>query len=106
VRSTLVEPVGATLTEAVRTAPTPQAARRLLDFEVAFGQVDDGTWRIERSSLPFRAGQSLDVSTTSNRTLSVMDSHFDEGSRQRHWRIVDLRGDLNAAFYPAPSRVP
>jgi hypothetical protein len=100
------EPRGATLTEAVLAAPSPQAARRLLDFEVAFGQVDNGVWRIERSSLPFRAGQSLEVSSTSGFTLSVMDSHFDEGTRQRHWRIADLRGDLQTVFYPTTSRAP
>ena len=100
----LAEP--ASLTEAIRSAPTPEAARRLLDCEVAFGQVENGIWRIERSSLPFRAGQHLDVISTSASTLSLMDSHFDEGARKRHWRIVDLRGELQTVFYPASPQIP
>jgi hypothetical protein len=96
----------ATLTDAIRSAPTPEAARRLLDLEVAFGQVENCVWRIQRSSLPFRCGQSLDVLATGSLTLSLMDSHFDLGSRKRHWRIVDLRGDLPIPFYPAAARNP
>lgn len=91
-----------TLADAVRIAPTRQAARRLLDFEVALGQIENGEWRIERSSLPFRTGHALDVSTTDRFTISLTDSHFDEGTRRRQWRIVDLRGDLQSVFSPAP----
>lgn len=97
---------GTTLTDAVRAAESKQAARQLLDFEVAFGQIDNGTWRIERSSLPFRAGQSLGVCSTGLFTLSLSDSHFTEGVRKRHWRIVDLRGDLQTVFYPVRQRTP
>jgi hypothetical protein len=46
------------------------------------------------------------VLATGSLTLSLMDSHFDLGSRKRHWRIVDLRGDLPIPFYPAAARNP
>ena len=40
-------PPNATLSNCVRAAPSPEAARRLLDFEVSFGRVSPGGWRID-----------------------------------------------------------
>lgn len=91
-------PAGKTLAAAIATADTPTNARKLLDFEVAFGHIDSGGWRIERSSLPFRSGQTLEPCATGRSTLSVIDSDFDEGTCERHWRIVDLRGHAESAF--------
>jgi hypothetical protein len=96
--SGLTLPRRVTLANCVQSAPTPEAARRLLDFEVSFGRISPAGWRIERSSLPFRRGQLLGAHATSRSTLLVQDSDFAEGSRERHWRIVALRGHADDAM--------
>ena len=95
-----------TLSDTVRAASSPEAARKLLDFEVSFGVVSPEGWRIERSSLPFRRGQLLETSATGRSTLSVLDSDFDEGTCERHWRIVALRGHADSAFSLTAGKLP
>jgi hypothetical protein len=87
-------PPHVTLFECVCGAPSHEAALRLLDLEVAFGRIDAHGWIIERSSLPFRRGQRLGVQMASSHALSVADSDFARGTRERIWEIVELRGSL------------
>lgn len=98
-------PPNETLLSCVRSAPSAQAARRLVDFEISFGRISQQGWRIERSSLPFRCGQLLEARATGPSTLSATESDFSAGTRVRQWQIVALRGrapDAAAltAFYP------
>ena len=96
--NTVPLPSDATLAGCVRAAQTREAARRLVDFEVSFGRISPAGWRIERSSLPFRRGQLLTARPTTRSTLSISDSDFLEGTRERHWRIVALRGHADSAM--------
>jgi hypothetical protein len=89
---------GLTVAQQIRSATSAEAARRLLDFEISFGRITQDSWRIDRSSLPFRSGQSLAIEATTRSTLRVADSHFEEGTRPRDWRIVALRGPADGAF--------
>jgi isopenicillin N synthase-like dioxygenase len=52
-------PRGADLRSAVAAAITPQQAQALVDCEISLGTVTAQGWRIERSTLPWRAGDLL-----------------------------------------------
>jgi len=98
-------PPNETLLSCVRSAPSAEAARRLVDFEVSLGRIGPEGWRIERSSLPFRCGQRLEARATGPSALSVIESDFSAGLRVRPWQIVALRGRARdaaalTAFYP------
>ena len=86
---------GASLIECINGAPSYQAAIRLLDCEVAFGRADPAGWVIERSSLPFRKGQLLGLRVLGDDTLTVSDSDFHLGTRERRWQIAELRGHVS-----------
>lgn len=85
---------GTTLLECVRAAPSHAAAIRLLDFEVALGRIGATGWVIECSSLPFRRGQRLAPRHSGSSSLSVCDNDLHVGTRERHWRIAELRGRM------------
>jgi hypothetical protein len=87
---------GANLAALVAAAPL-EAARRLLDCEISQGRIEGRTWRISRSTLPFRVGDALGPGRAGD-LLTVGDrAPAGEGVRTA-WRIVEARGDTSALF--------
>jgi len=90
-RKTLL-PRGARLSDLLAEAPDATAAQDLFDCEIALGEVENGRFLVQRSTLPFREGSEL---------LPVRDgNHFTTADVDpcgapliRAWRIVDEEGD-------------
>lgn len=97
-------PSGTTLLECVQAAPSHEAAMRLLDCEVALGRIGPAEWVIEHSSLPFRKGQRFDLRALGSSTLTVSDSDFHLGTRERRWQIAELRGPITDLLPDSQSR--
>ena len=89
-----VLPAGKTLIDCVQAAPSHAAALRLLDFEVSLGRIGSAGWIIERSTLPFRRNAQFTLQPHGSSDLIVSDSDFRLGTRERRWRIADLRGQF------------
>jgi len=80
----------ASLAEAVAGAPDLAAAQALLDCELSLGRVGaDGTWRIERSSLPFRPGADLAPRLAAGRLL-VDETAPEGGTLLRDWTVAEI----------------
>ncbi len=83
-------PFNVSLPELVSSS-TASDARALLDYEISQGRIRGHTWIIERSSLPYRTGQDLSVSfSTDSTNVAVADLAPDGTAFTRHWAIVDL----------------
>jgi hypothetical protein len=82
-------PPGADLTECLKTAASLPEAQDLFDCEISFGRVRDHQWRIERSSLPFREGHTLQPDIESEPGKLLLDDVTPEGSSvRRSWQIT------------------
>lgn len=87
-------PSGRPLSTLVAEASSLEVAQTLLDCEIAFGRVQaGGDWLIEVSSLPFRAGVSVNPARTSSRDLLWDDLATDGRRLQRVWQIRGEEGD-------------
>ncbi|TDP48167.1 hypothetical protein [Zavarzinia compransoris] len=88
-------PAGETLAELVAAAPTPAAARALIDMEISFGAVTDEGWIITRSSLPWREGCNLaPVTAQGGAGLLTGETAADGRPTHRRWSIQALQGVL------------
>lgn len=74
-----------TLRELVAAAETDDAARALLDVEVSVGRVTGQGWRVERSTLPDRAGTDVHV---------VLDGERARSADGRRWLVERVEGDV------------
>lgn len=89
-------PAGLTLIDCIAAAPNAIAARNLIDCEISQGVVTPAGWHIERSSLPYKAGKTLDPRSPPGRSSSLVVSDIDRNGAalERRWSIVDLQGHL------------
>jgi hypothetical protein len=76
---------------------TLEGARALLDCEISQGRIDSGAWRITRSTLPFRVGDTL-APALAGAVLTVGDRAASGGGARTAWRIAETRGDASALF--------
>jgi hypothetical protein len=84
---------GASLPEIISDS-TATEARALLDCEISLGRVEVSSWIIERSSLPYRVGENLAASFSSDHTSVRTADITDDGTAfTRHWSVVDLDVD-------------
>ena len=88
---------GTRLADGVAAAPSLEVARNLVDCEISFGSVGDGTWRIERSSLPFREGAALAPQwAAGGQRYSTADVAADGSPLRRTWELVEIEGGVAA----------
>jgi len=90
-------PPGADLAALVAAAPDLEAARHLLDCEISQGVVEAGTWRITRSTLPYRAGDDLAPRLTPD-GISVADRAASGAACRTLWRSLESCGDTSVFF--------
>lgn len=74
-----------TLAACVAAAPDRRAALALVDFELSFGRIVGGQWRITQSSLPWREARLL--------APRRVDSHGLELGDGRRFTLVDCEGE-------------
>jgi len=98
-------PRNTTLRQLLGAAGSLATAQDLFDCEISFGHIAGGDWRIERSSLPFREGQSLAPSVTppppallagadpAGGTLVIDDVAPDGAAIKRAWHISRYEGN-------------
>jgi hypothetical protein len=112
-------PHGDSLSELVKASDLKDA-RALLDCEISLGRVHDGSWRIERSSLPYRVGADLAPAFSADETsLTTADISGDGTVFARTWTVVEhdttpqrqsAKGQENdqgaPSFEPANGRAP
>ncbi|UXA16098.1 allophanate hydrolase [Mycobacterium sp. SMC-4] len=82
---------GVTLHTAIAAADLEQA-RALLDLEISVGIVDGDTWRITRSSLPFRVGDDL-APQRDGPDLTVADRSPSGAAIRRRWAVTVEHSD-------------
>lgn len=77
---------------------TAAEARALLDCEISLGRVQESSWIIQRSSLPYRVGKDLAVSFSPDRTRVQVSDITDDGQSSTHgWTTVEIdSGSLDA----------
>jgi hypothetical protein len=80
------------LSDAVRAAPSLAAAQDLIDCELSIGAAKD-TWRITRSSLPWRVGMALDPRLVGP-DLLTRDVSEEGTAIERRWAIVQQDGAI------------
>jgi len=86
-------PPGADLTTCLKAASSVEQQQNIFDCEISFGRVQDHQWRIERSSLPFREGQSLRPDIETGTGSLLLDDMTTEGSSiRRSWQIASYEG--------------
>jgi hypothetical protein len=68
----------------------------LVDCEISFGRIDTGSWRIERSSLPFKENQLLGLQAGESQTSRVSTTDVTPTGEPLvcHWEITDIQGAL------------
>ena len=86
---------GASLGAAVAGAASLDEARALLDFEVSFGIVTENTWRIVRSTLPFRTGAMLRHAAAGSGYIRVRGHGAGGAAADRLWEIAAAEGDTS-----------
>ncbi|MGE2731275.1 allophanate hydrolase [Mycolicibacterium vaccae] len=67
-------------------------ARALLDLEISLGTVENGVWRINRSTLPFRVGDDL-APTRDGAEVSVGDRTPAGDAARHHWVVLRDHSD-------------
>jgi hypothetical protein len=86
-------PPHTTLSRLLDDAASLDEAQVLFDCEISFGRRDGIGWTIERSSLPFREGQTLWPHVTGDALrLSVNDLTPQGAATKRSWRITGWEG--------------
>jgi hypothetical protein len=90
-------PPGPSLPDVVAAATSLLYARQLLDCEISQGVIDDGTWRITRSTLPFRVGDALSP-RWQDEALSVADRAACGAATRTTWRVAETSGDTSGIF--------
>jgi allophanate hydrolase len=86
---------GETLAALVSGAATLQRMQALVDCEISFGDLQ--SWRITRSSLPYRSGTRLGAHMRGDR-LAVPDEDAAGNPIERLWDITRHDGDLSVIF--------
>jgi len=99
-------PRDTTLSRLLDGATSLDEAQGLFDCEVSFGRSGAEGWRIERSSLPFREGQSLGAELDDDLESFAIDELTHEGvAIKRSWRVdaweSTRAGTLRHWFPPA-----
>ena len=82
-------PRGATLAECVVGAASLGAARALIDCEISLGRVSGGGWRIERSSLQGRVGDTL-ILNWEDRRLGIAEHGANGRKTTKTWEILEF----------------
>ena len=98
-------PRNTNLRQLVEEADSLATAQDLFDCEISFGRIIGGHWQIERSSLPYREGQSLAPSVEPapqknlpgadpiGGTLVIDDVALDGAAMKRAWHISRYEGN-------------
>lgn len=90
-RKTLL-PRGARLSDLLAETRDEIAAQDLLDCEIALGEVENGRFLVQRSTLPFREGAELLRVRDGNR-VTTADTDCFGATLIRVWRIMDEERD-------------
>ncbi len=99
---TLATQAGLSLSECVTRAPSLKDARALIDCEISIGRIESSGWIIARSTLPFREGQPLTITTPVNRDrMRTTDIAATGDATVRDWDIHEAEGDLQSILAPA-----
>jgi hypothetical protein len=77
-------PVGQSLAEVLVLHPEQTAS--LLDFEISFGTLEDGLWRIEQSTLPPLRGVQVAFTL---RQLDDKQARIDSPAGTARWQILE-----------------
>jgi hypothetical protein len=84
-------PGGASLHQRIAESRSVEAAQNLFDCEISFGHRYGAAWRIERSTLCFREGNSLAPALDDGATVLFVDDVGPTGSAiRRPWRIEEF----------------
>jgi hypothetical protein len=94
------------LVQQAKNAPSPAAARDLIDCEISQGIVTADAWIIQRSTLPFKEGCPLAPRLVAHRDamLAISDLSRDGRQIERHVEITNVQGELRSfalANFPA-----
>ncbi|GLK67194.1 hypothetical protein [Hansschlegelia plantiphila] len=88
-------PPGGTLLACLAGAGGHTEALALVDCEISIGRFDGGKLRVDRSSLPFREGRTLDPELDLAAGVLRTDDVTREGRPiKRVWRIAETEGDV------------
>lgn len=86
-------PHGRKLFDLVAEAGSLEEAQDLVDCEISIGRIEPAGWRIVRSSLPFREGQTLAPTLDlESRSATTRDLAPDGAPSLRDWIIEDWEG--------------
>ena len=77
-------PIGSTLAEVI--SQHPAQANVLLDFDISFGTLGTGQWRIEQSTLPALRGACVPVTVT---RLDETHARIDADAGTGQWQILE-----------------
>ena len=77
-------PAGSTLAEVL--SQHPAQANTLLDFDISFGTLEAGQWRIEQSTLPELRGACVPFAVT---RLDEAHARIDAGTATGQWQILE-----------------
>jgi hypothetical protein len=91
-------PTHAPLTELVMGAGHLGRAREMLDCEVSLGRVVGHRWTVDRSTLPHRAGRTLDPGPVGSAGLLLGDTGPGGAPYARRWEITSAEGALSVLF--------
>jgi hypothetical protein len=80
------------LRDCVAGARDLPSARALIDAEISFGEVSAAGWRITRSTLPFRVGDTPAPRFVGER-LATADRGADGATVSRWWHVTATEGD-------------
>jgi hypothetical protein len=99
---TLAAQSGFSLGECITQARSLEDARALIDCEISIGSIEPSGWIIARSTLPFREGQQLAITTPLNRDwIRTTDIAANGDASVRDWDIIEAEGDVRAIVAPA-----
>ncbi len=88
-------PPRTTLAACLAGAPTLAAAHALIDCEISLGRIGKQGWRIDRSTLPHRIGDSLNPRRERD-LLHMTDRALDGRGTARTWEIAESEGAAGA----------
>jgi hypothetical protein len=92
------------LIDCVDGAVNLMEAQDLVDCEISFGRIERDSWRIERSSLPYKENQLLGLRSddSAKGLLRTADVAAMGGFQDRVWEIADVQGTVSAVLGGEP----
>jgi hypothetical protein len=96
--------IGATLREALAGCASLRTAQQLVDFELSVMRLENGAWRIARSSLPFRVGAEFRATPRGDAGLNIPGAGPDGEPASRNWEITAGWGDVSALLNVNPQK--